>query len=129
MSTARRWEKSYPDQLHGYRVRAESLQGNVANFARQGAEKFASNPAFTLVLPTGLNTDLSFLEIDRLSSAFAAYLVVERGLQPGDVLPFKKPESARAMIEDMPIFEVEVGALGSQVAVKIVEPISPNLPD
>jgi flagellar motor switch protein FliM len=31
------------------------------------------------------------------------------------------------MIEDMPVFEVEVGALGSQVAVKITEPISPNL--
>jgi flagellar motor switch protein FliM len=31
------------------------------------------------------------------------------------------------MIEDMPVFDVEVGALGSQVAVKIVQPISPNL--
>jgi flagellar motor switch protein FliM len=48
-------------------------------------------------------------------------------MQPGDVLPFKKPESARAMIEDMPVFEVEVGALGSQVAVKITDAISPNL--
>jgi len=48
-------------------------------------------------------------------------------MQPGDVLPFKKSESARAMIEDMPVFDVEVGALGSQVAVKIVQPISPNL--
>jgi len=93
MSTARRWENSYPAQLHGYRVRAEALQGNVADFARQGAEKFASNPAFTLVLPTGLHSDLSFLEIDRLSSAFAAYLIIERGLQPGDVLAVQLPNS------------------------------------
>ncbi|MGO4001655.1 AMP-binding protein [Pseudomonas fluorescens] len=93
MSTARRWEKSYPAELHGYQVRAESLQGNVADFSRQGAEKFASDPAFTLILPTGLHADLSFLDIDRLSSVFAAYLVIERGLQPGDVLAVQLPNS------------------------------------
>ncbi|MGL4318158.1 MAG: long-chain-fatty-acid--CoA ligase [Pseudomonas sp.] len=93
MSTARRWEKSYPAELRGYQVKAESLQGNLADFARQGAEQFADNPAFTLVLPTGLHTDLSFAEVDRLSSAFAAYLVKERGLQPGDVLAVQLPNS------------------------------------
>jgi flagellar motor switch protein FliM len=47
-------------------------------------------------------------------------------MQPGDVLPFKKSESARALIEDMPVYDVEIGAMGSQVAVKIVQAISPD---
>jgi flagellar motor switch protein FliM len=32
------------------------------------------------------------------------------------------------MIQDMPVYDVEVGAMGSQVAVKVVHPISPNAP-
>ena len=46
-------------------------------------------------------------------------------MQPGDVLNFKKPEFARAMIRDIPVYDVEVGAMGSQVAVKVVESIGP----
>ena len=46
-------------------------------------------------------------------------------MQPGDVLPFKKPEHARAMIRDIPVYDVEIGAMGSQVAVKVVDSIGP----
>ena len=67
------------------------------------------------------------LEIQILLGKMSMSLQALKTMQPGDVLPFKKPESARAMIEDMPVFEVEVGAMGSQVAVKITEAISPNL--
>jgi flagellar motor switch protein FliM len=67
------------------------------------------------------------LEIQILLGKMSMSLHDLQNMQAGDVLPFKKPESARAMIENMPVFEVEVGALGSQVAVKIIEPISPNL--
>ena len=67
------------------------------------------------------------LEIQILLGKLSMSLQDLQNMQPGDVLPFKKPESARAMIEDMPVFEVEVGALGSQVAVKITDAISPNL--
>ena len=67
------------------------------------------------------------LEIQILLGKLSISLQDLQTMQPGDVLPFKKPESARAMIEDMPVFEVEVGAMGSQVAVKITEPIIPNL--
>jgi flagellar motor switch protein FliM len=67
------------------------------------------------------------LEIQILLGKMSMSMHQLQTMQPGDVLPFKKSESARAMIEDMPVFDVEVGALGSQVAVKIVQPISPNL--
>ncbi len=48
-------------------------------------------------------------------------------MKEGDVLFFKKPEHARVVIRDMPVFDVEIGTLGSQVAVKIVKSI--QLPD
>jgi flagellar motor switch protein FliM len=49
-------------------------------------------------------------------------------MQPGDILPFKKSDFARVMIQDMPVYDVEVGAMGGQVAIKIVNAISPNAP-
>ena len=67
------------------------------------------------------------LEIQILLGKLSLSLQELQSMQPGDVLPFKKSESARAMIEDMPVYDVEVGALGSQVAVKIVQAISPNV--
>ena len=47
-------------------------------------------------------------------------------MQPGDVLPFKKNDHARMMVRDMPLYDVEVGAMNGLMAVKIVESISPN---
>jgi flagellar motor switch protein FliM len=67
------------------------------------------------------------LEIQILLGKLHLSLQQLQTMQPGDVLPFKKPESARALIEDMPVYDVEVGAMGSQVAVKIVQAISPNV--
>jgi flagellar motor switch protein FliM len=49
-----------------------------------------------------------------------------QNMQAGDVLYFKKPDYARVHIEEMPIYEVEVGAMGGQVAIKIVEAIAPQ---
>lgn len=68
------------------------------------------------------------LEVQILLGKLSLSLQQLQTMQPGDVLPFKKADAARAMIEDMPVYDVEVGALGSQVAVKIVRAISPNLP-
>ncbi len=93
MSTPNRWEQSYPASLHGYRIEPQALTGSVADFARQGATRFADDPAFTLVLPSGLYADLSFLEVDQLSDAFAAYLVAEQGLVLGDVVAVQLPNS------------------------------------
>jgi flagellar motor switch protein FliM len=49
-----------------------------------------------------------------------------QNMQAGDVMYFKKPDYARVHIEEMPIYEVEVGAMGGQVAIKIVDAISPQ---
>ena len=67
------------------------------------------------------------LEIQILLGKLSLSLHQLQTMQPGDVLPFKKADSARAMIQDMPVYEVEVGAMGSQVAVKITHAISPTV--
>ena len=66
------------------------------------------------------------LEVQVLLGKLSVSLQQLQNMQPGDVLPFKKSESARALIEDMPVYDVEIGAMGSQVAVKIVQAISPT---
>ena len=65
------------------------------------------------------------LELQIMLGKLSLSLQQLRSMQPGDVLPFKKPEHARAMIRDIPVYDVEIGAVGSQVAVKIVESIGP----
>ncbi|MBD9481555.1 AMP-binding protein [Pseudomonas sp. PDM14] len=91
--TTRRWEQHYPAHLQGYQIDAASLSGSLAESAREGAQRFADAPAFTQVLPNGLHAELTFSDIDRLSSAFAAYLVQEQGLQAGDVVALQLPNS------------------------------------
>jgi flagellar motor switch protein FliM len=46
-----------------------------------------------------------------------------QAMKEGDVIFFKKPDHARVVIRDMPVFDVEVGTLGSQVAVKVVNAV------
>ena len=65
------------------------------------------------------------LELQILLGKLQISLAQLKNMQPGDVLNFKKPEFARAMIRDIPVYDVEVGAMGSQVAVKVVESIGP----
>lgn len=90
---ARRWEQHYPTQLHGYQIDTESLAGNLADCAGENARRFGAAPAFTQVLPNGLQAELSFADIERLSDVFAAYLSREQGLQPGDVVALQLPNS------------------------------------
>lgn len=90
---SRRWEQHYPTPLHDYRIDAESLTGNLANCAEDNARRFSDAPAFTQVLPNGLQASLSFADIERLSNAFAAYLMHEQGLAPGAVVALQLPNS------------------------------------
>jgi flagellar motor switch protein FliM len=68
------------------------------------------------------------LEMQILLGKLSVSLQQLQTMQPGDVLHFKKADYARAVVEDMPVYDVEVGAMGSQVAIKIVNAISPNTP-
>lgn len=47
-------------------------------------------------------------------------------IKPGDILFFRKPEYARALIRETPVFDVEVGTSGAQVAFRIVKAVKPE---
>ena len=57
----------------------ESLAAMVHAASRQ----YASQKAFTTVVPNGMNGSLSYAQVDALSDAFAAYLREELGLAEG----------------------------------------------
>ena len=46
-------------------------------------------------------------------------------LQEGDILYLNKSEHARMFVDGTPIFDVDVGASGSQIATRIVKPLEP----
>jgi hypothetical protein len=48
-------------------------------------------------------------------------------MKEGDVLFFKKPELARLNVNGLPAFDVQVGTLGTQVAVQIERAYVPSL--
>ena len=48
-------------------------------------------------------------------------------MREGDVLFFKKPKLARMMVNGLPAFDVQVGALGAQVAVQVERAYIPGL--
>ena len=47
-------------------------------------------------------------------------------LEEGQVLFFKKPDFARLIINDVPVYEVAVGTHGSQVGIRIENSIKPD---
>lgn len=68
------------------------------------------------------------LELQILLGKINVSLQKLQTMQPGDILPFKKADFARVMVQDMPVYDAEVGAMGGQVAIKLVNAISPNAP-
>lgn len=85
------WEESLPSSLRNYQVDLSSLPANAAVLASDAAHHHQSRAAFGLVLPTGVSTARSFKEVDALSDAFAAYLVHELKLTPGQVIAVQLP--------------------------------------
>lgn len=65
------------------------------------------------------------LDLHVVLSKFEVSLQELQNMQVGDLLHFKKPDHARVHIEDLPVFNVEVGAAGGQVAVKIINTVAP----
>jgi flagellar motor switch protein FliM len=69
------------------------------------------------------------LEMQVLLGKLSVSLQQLQTMQPGDILPFKKSDFARVMVQDMPVYDVEVGDMGGQVAIKVVNAVSPNVPN
>ena len=65
---------------------AEAEAAHPADLISIAAARYGDRPAFTVVLPDGSAQDVGFAEADRLSDAFAGFLIEKLALSPGDVV-------------------------------------------
>ncbi|MEM0935633.1 MAG: AMP-binding protein [Pseudomonadota bacterium] len=86
---ARPWTAFYgPD------VRAEIATASfrtIGDLVRSAADTYDTAPAFTAVLPNGMNGTLTFAQVDEMSDAFAVYLREVAGLGQGDRVALQMP--------------------------------------
>jgi long-chain acyl-CoA synthetase len=70
---------------------AELVQERCAHFAAEQAAKRLKHPAFSCVMPNGMNGRLSFAQVNEQSDAFAGYLRQTLGLKTGDRVAVQMP--------------------------------------
>ena len=87
------WDAAYPAKLQAYRLDENALPSSLVALAAEASATHQSRPALTLVLPQGAHASLSFSEVDALSDHFAAYLLHDLALQPGDVVALQMPNT------------------------------------
>jgi long-chain acyl-CoA synthetase len=66
---------------------------NLAAMAREAAQRFGAQTAFTCVMPNGMYGSLSYAQVDEMSDAFAKYLRGTLGLAAGDRVAVQMPNS------------------------------------
>jgi flagellar motor switch protein FliM len=71
--------------------------------------------------------DNAALEMRVLLGAIESSFGEIEQMQAGDLLYFKKPDTAKLLINGIPAFEAQVGTLGTQTAVQIERAIIPNV--
>ncbi len=70
---------------------AELVQERCTHFAAEQAAKRLKHPAFSCVMPNGMNGRLSFAQVNEHSDAFAGYLRQTLGLKAGDRVAVQMP--------------------------------------
>jgi len=86
---SRPWLKHYPE---GRDPDLPPLEyDSFGDIVTKSSRQYATQPAFTTCLPTGTTGTVSFAEVDRLSDAFAAYLLFELGLDKGERVAIQSP--------------------------------------
>ncbi len=86
---ARPWQRHYGDGIptEFAPIDLES----IADISRRCAASYPRRPAHTLCLENGLHATLDFATVDRLADAFAAWLIREAHLAPGDRVAIQMP--------------------------------------
>jgi long-chain acyl-CoA synthetase len=97
------WIDHYPDGV-SYELGAMPWT-NLREMCIETCRRYGSKTAFSVILPNGMNTDLSFNDVDRLSNAFAAYLRVELGLRPGERVALMLPNSLNYPVVSLGVFK------------------------
>ncbi|MEO1641282.1 MAG: AMP-binding protein [Pseudomonadota bacterium] len=77
----------------------------IGDFITAKAQEFGKLPAFTAVLPNGMNGTLSFAQADEMSDALAIHLREDMGLSAGDRVAIQVPNGLSYPIAAMAIFK------------------------
>lgn len=102
-SPAMPWLSSYPPGVPSEIAAAPyPLLGRIA---RDLAARHADIEAFTTVMPNGMSASLTFAEVDRYSSAFAAYLRETLRLRPGSRVAIQMPNGLAYPVVAFGIFK------------------------
>ena len=89
-SRAHPWETEYGD-IPDSALDAVPETTGLHELVRNASQLYADQPAFTCCLDNGLSGTLTYTEVDEHSDAFAAYLVHELGIAPGDRVAVQMP--------------------------------------
>ena len=95
------------------RSRVQTGDGNEASDQRWSSE--LQNAAVDAEMPTRVILG----EIDTTIKEF-------KQLKIGDVIDFKKPDYARVLVNEIPVFFADVGTNGPQAAVRLTEALDPE---
>lgn len=85
----RPWLARYGDHIE--RLLAAPAHPNLAAAMVEASEKFSDLIAFTTVMPNGMYGNLTYRQVDEMSSAFAYYLREVLGLKEGDRVALQMP--------------------------------------
>jgi len=89
-ATARPWEQHYNPDARAFS--ADALPYTyLSELPGVAAKDFGTRPALTTMLPTGAFATIDYNELDRASTALAAYLREDCGLKRGDVVAVQSP--------------------------------------
>lgn len=78
---------------------------SLGDFITATAAVYGDMPAFTTVLPNGMNGTLTFRQADEMSDALAVYLRAVAGLQAGDRVAVQVPNCLAYPVAAMAVFK------------------------
>ena len=78
---------------------------NVAELVAGAARLHQNKTAFTVVMPNGMYSDLSYEQVDRMSDSFAVYLREVIGLKPGERVALQTPNSLSVPVAAFGVFK------------------------
>lgn len=113
--TIRPWEHAY-QQDQASSAQPDFPYARVEDVLKKTVEKSPQRIGFSLALPSGDCLDVPYGKIDSESNKIAAYLQVELGLRPGDVVAIQMPNSVHFPI-------LVFGALKAGLSVTNINPL------
>jgi len=110
MQTA--WERYFSEEARNFDL-ANLTSQRLSDLIDEAAQRFGPRPALTTILPNGAETTLSYAELHRLATHFAAYLREVVGLKAGETVALMTPNCIGFGVVSLGI--AKAGCIGTNV--------------